>query len=584
MVTVKTDEVDLQRRRPTNRRNFASSRYQPVALLVLAMAIWVISLPILRQATEDHLAGQYGLLMTRGGALLLVSLCVTLAAFVWSIAVNSLVPAVLAIVGVTLIERVTATLLTDLPLYVWTYKHIGIVEYMIANHESPHIQIYGDWPSFFAMMAWFSTVSGLDPVTVAHWFTPVSSILISVLIGVLTMCAGFTIRAALVAAMLAAILNWTGQDYFSPQAVGFILALAILSLLVYSKRLPMAGYVSIPLFAVLAATHQLTPVWLGVLIVGLALCNQIRPRWLALVYIAILATYLIPRLGRAGRFVQFTGFNPFKNTEVLANGRGSDGREFTIMVERGISVTVWVLALVCCLVVWRRYGAPWALALITFSSMAILLGQNYGGEAIIRVYLYSLAGVTILLGVVIASISDIRRPILTFFGWTAAGLLIIGLGAGSLQGYYGGWSHVTVAQSQFDQSRELPSSAEGRFVIGSLAQPVGWPEGFTSEQVGHKLQDPSYDAVLDTVRPLLMHKKTATAHDVDLLESALPRIGPIRTLYIVLPRQAIAYGEYLGWYPPTYIPSLIDRISGTTGWSKVIEDSETVVFAYTKKK
>lgn len=584
MLTVDVDDTDVHELPVRGRRFGLSARHQPMVLLVVVIVVWLVALPLLRQATDDHVAGQYGLLPTTGGTLLLVSLCVALIAFLWAVAVNSVGVAALAIVGVTLVERVTATLITDLPLYVWTYRHIGIVEFMIHNHESPHIQIYGDWPSFFATMAWFSTISGLDPVIVAHWFAPVAALLIATLIGVLTISAGFSVRAALVAAMLAAILNWTGQDYYSPQAVGFILALTILSLLLYSRKLPLAGYISIPLFAVFAATHQLTPVWLCLLTIALAVFNQIAPRWLALVYAAILATYVVPRLGRAGRFDLFTGFNPFKNTEVVAAARGSDGREFTTMVDRGVSVTVWLLALLCFFVIWRKYGAPWALALIAFSSMAILAGQNYGGEAIIRVYLYSLAGATILLAVVIASISDIRRRVFAIPAWIMAGLLVIALGAGSLQGYYGGWSHVTVTSSQLEQSRGLPSATQGRFIIGTLAQPVGWPEGSTAEQVSHKLQDPSYDAVLDSVRSSLMHKKKATAHDVDLLESALPKIGPIRTLYIILPRQAIAYGEYLGWYPVTFIPSLIERISKTEGWSKVSEDDDTVIFAYVKKK
>jgi hypothetical protein len=581
VVIVKTREMIPARVLPGNPRSFVQpGRYAPMMLVGAALGIWVTAIPILKSETF----GQYGLLATRGGLFLLVSTIIAIVAFVWAIATNYTLCAVLAIATVVLIERVTATVITDLPIYQWTYKHIGIVEYMIDHHSSPHVQVYGDWPTFFSAMAWFSTVTGLDPVTAAHWFAVLSTGLMCLMVGTLAVSAGFSMRVALIAAMLAALLNWTGQDYYSPQAIGLILALAILTLLLHSRKEPLSGYISVPIFAVFVASHQLTPVWFCLLTIGLAVFGQIRPRWLALIYAAVLAAYVIPRLARTGQFAAFSGFDPFKNSTVVAEQRGSDGREFTIHIERWLALSVWVLSAVCFVIVWRRYGAPWAFGITAFSSMLILGGQDYGGEAIIRVYLYSIAGCAVLIAIVLAWILEVENRRLKLLGCLATVLLLVGLGAAGLQGYYGGWSYITIERSQLDQSRDLPGASTGRFVIGNIAPPVGWPQGATAEHVSLKLQNPGYDSVLDDVQPALLHKEYARAGDVQNLEQALPKFGRARTLYVVFPKQLIAYGEYLGWFPPTFIPSLIERISQTPDWTKVISDENTVVFAYTPRK
>jgi hypothetical protein len=553
----------------------------PAVLLVVAVGGWIAALTMLRGVR----VGDYGLLATRGGAVLLTAAGLTLAAFLWSVSTHRKWLAVLGIGVMVLIARVTATLLTDMPLYVWTYKHIGIADYMISGHASPNVQIYGDWPTFFALMAWFSSVSGLDSLTLAHWFAPVSASLLALLVGTLVMGAGFSARAALIASMLALVMNWTGQDYYSPQAAALVLTLAILTLVLHSKRQPLTGYLAIPLAAVLVATHQLTPFWLLFVLVALALFNQLRPRWLPVLYFAMLVAYVVPRLNRAARFDVFSGFNPLKNSTVVAEARGSDGREFTIMAERGMFVALWVLAAICFVVIWRRNrSAPWSLGIIAFSSVLILAGQDYGGEAIIRVFLYCIAGCSALLAVVGTWLLDLQSPWRRAVGRAVTALVIAGLGAVGLQGYYGGWSYVTVSRSQVEHTRELLENTEGKYVLGSIAPNVGWPEGSTADAVRVRLLDPAYDSVFDGVRDKLLHKDFATPQDVAMIESTFPRGTRARALYVIFPRQLQAYGEYLGWFPPTFLPSLTDLLSRTPRWREVVSDDDTVVFEYKPEK
>lgn len=561
---------------PPRRKPVGARPYTAITLLVTAVAIWLVAIPLARDAT----AGQYGLLATTGGVYLLLSLVLDIAAFVVAVAKNNTLTAVLAIGIVTIIQRLTVTLITDVPIYSWTYKHIGIVNYIMSYHSPPRVGVHGEWPGFFAAMAWFSTVSGVDPVDAAHWFAPVAAALISLMGGALALVLGFNIRVALITAMLAQILNWTGQDYYSPQAIALIMAVAILALLSHSNKMPSSAYISVPIFAALVATHQLTPVWLCFLTIGLAVLREIRPRWLPLVYVAIFAIYLGPRLNATDRYGLFSGFNPVKNSEIVATGRGSDGREFTILVERLLSVSVWLAAAICCVLIWRRYGFPWMMATMAFSPILLLGGQSYGGEAIIRVFLYSIAGCAVLLAIVAAQAFSLTKPIQKVLACGTTMAFLIGVAAAGMQGYYGGWSYLTVTRTQLEYSRQLVASTGGRLVIGNLAPAAGWPDGLSVDFVNLELRDPGYGDMLESRRGSLLHKAFATSEDVETLESAIPDYGPPRPLYIVLPHQDIAYGEYFGWFPPTFVPSLIDRLSERPGWIMVDGDATTVIFKY----
>ena len=58
------------------------------------------------------------------------------------------------------------------------------------------------------------------------------------------------------------IINWVGQDYFSPQAMAYVLYLACIGLLIRRATLkaPMIPFLLV--VAVVAASHQITPMML----------------------------------------------------------------------------------------------------------------------------------------------------------------------------------------------------------------------------------------------------------------------------------------------------------------------------------
>lgn len=582
--SVSDTEVGRGQREPSRHRARSSWRWSglpaapsvAVAILLVAAATWLVALPRLRAEP----GGQYGLLATPGGALLLAAVTLAIIAFAASIAANRMFISGLSILLVILFERLTVTLITPIPIYTYTYKHIGVIEYIVKYRALPlpKVDVYNQWPGFFAAMSWFSSVAHVDPLDVGHWFTPLVDALIAVLVAALALALGFGMRVALTAAMLAQLLNWVGQDYFSPQAFALIMTISILVLLASSHEFPAAGYLSVPIFTALTATHQLTPVWLTALAVALARFRQI-PRWLPAAYAVIEIVYVVPRYPYIKEYAWFS--NPLGNLTASATmkvaGSGSDGRAFSIFVQRGLSASTWLLAAICFLVLWRRTGVPWVLGVMTASAV-LMLGQSYGGECILRVFLYSLVGCSVLLATVLADALSHRENGRQVLAGIAASLVLITFAAAGLQSYFSWWPFVTITREELDESRRILATNNGGAIIAAVMAPaVGWPERPSADYVRFALVDPHYDRPLDEMNTELLNGPPKT-EALDALERlANSKRSPI---YLVLPQRIYAYDEYFGLFKPGTIPGLIDSLSHRPGWVRAVDDSDILEFEY----
>ena len=86
------------------------------------------------------------------------------------------------------------------------------------------------WPAFFAQWAFFRDAGGATQLdTVLRWFPPVIVTVWTIGIYALARSMLGGTRAPWVAAWLFVGLNWIEQDYFSPQAMGIVLLLTVLT-------------------------------------------------------------------------------------------------------------------------------------------------------------------------------------------------------------------------------------------------------------------------------------------------------------------------------------------------------------------
>jgi hypothetical protein len=116
--------------------------------------------------------------------------------------------------------------------YSWLYKTIGVVQYVNAHgHLNRYIDIYQNWPGFFAFAAWFGKVAGVaSPLAYAKWTQLVVELVALPLLYLIYDALSLSVRQRWVAILLYFASNWIGQDYFSPQALGTLLSLGIMAM------------------------------------------------------------------------------------------------------------------------------------------------------------------------------------------------------------------------------------------------------------------------------------------------------------------------------------------------------------------
>lgn len=338
--------------------------------------------------------------------------------------------------------------------YSWAYKHVGIVDY-IQRYGSIDTtldagQIYQNWPGFFAGGALLAELSGnYDMLRIASW-APVVFNLLSVLL-LRFVFRSLTRNHTLIwlALMLFLLINWVGQDYFSPQAVGFILYMAMIGLMLRPmSRLAMIGPFVL-IIAAVAVTHQITPMMMMMAVVALVVLRRTSGWYLPVVAFALVATWA------------FTGARDYTlpNMQELASEFGNVVDNADQTLEKASAVTgtalivVWggrstvaIAGLLSGFGLWANRhkqgtkGADDGLDLRGTAAMLVLLPAvlvvttGFGGEVLFRAFLFASPFIAILAAETCLSHDGRGFP---FRSLVAAGIIIAMITPGFLLGYFG---------------------------------------------------------------------------------------------------------------------------------------------------
>jgi hypothetical protein len=342
----------------------------------------------------------------------------------------------------------TIPFLVDEPQYSWTYKHIGVTRFLAdAGQVDPDLDIYNRWPAFFALAAAFSEIAGApNPLAYAQWaellFMPLGALALAVaVLGVVR-----DLRVVSLSVVFFVITAWVAQMYYAPQALAFVLGLfviavclrhlstespwapqrfrAVLARLTRTAQPPFSkplGAIWTPgvsvgaallLYAAVVPTHQLTPFILLLSVAGLTVLGLLAPRWTA----AAMAVLVLGYLALNFEFIRenfsiFTGLDPVENAQQAPYDLAPvEGKEFNTAVARLLPIFGWLGAVVGFVRLARLGLGVQALpfAVLAAAPFAILLGQSYGGEAALRVILFSAPWC----GVLIAwALTTVRRPV-----------------------------------------------------------------------------------------------------------------------------------------------------------------------------
>jgi hypothetical protein len=415
-------------------------RLGPATLPLLALGLWLLGL---RDVRIDDV-GDLGLITILHPASIL-SFALLAVGMGWELAKPRRRPAVMVLsllTSVFMLHGVTA-LVEPLPRFATAWLHSGFVEYITrTGHTLPTLDARFSWPGFFAAAGLLTQVAGLDSALgLLRWTPVVLNTLVLLPLSVLFRALTDDDRPRWAALWLFVLTNWIGQDYFAPQAFTYLLFLTIIALLCrylptthepsamspdlrrrwstvtrcFGARItqpaapPTTGFqrgglvaAMIIIAAAVSVSHQLTPFMLVLVTGALAAARRIAPRGLpvllgllAIAWVSYGATAfwlghldaIIGNIGRLGGTV---------NANVSSRFGGSPGRMVVVAVRLGLSASVGLAAGVGVLRRWRAGTLDLTAILLASAPFGVLALQSYGGEVLLRAYLFALPALILL--------------------------------------------------------------------------------------------------------------------------------------------------------------------------------------------
>jgi hypothetical protein len=446
-----------------------------IAVLAVAMAAWGASLGA---AEMPRMAG-LGLLNAMPPTYF-VAFALLLAGFVVAVSRRVISPALLAmyVVALILVIHGTTPLLYDEPRYPWTFTHLGVINFIAdGGAVDRHVDIYNNWPGFFALNAWLSRVTGVSPAAYAEWAQVFFNL--ANVAAVRFALRGVTAdeRLLWIATFLFLLGNWVGQDYLAPQAFAFVLAIVIVgltlrsqlraraprtrpglwlaaavgrlrALLPHGRLLPEPRPAS-PLsprgalvvgglcYLAIVVSHQLTPVVLIAGLTALALMTRRVPLWVPVAMAAVEVGWIA--LAWPYVSAHYAIFDPEPTSSAAPAGYEiGKGLPGLALVAYGARVELLLFAALALVGVVRRLRARrWDLALaVLVAAPVLIIGLNsYGGEGRYRFYLFALPWLAFFAAVACApsSWARLRNP----FRAVPLALVSAALGVCVLFAYFG---------------------------------------------------------------------------------------------------------------------------------------------------
>jgi hypothetical protein len=513
------------------------------------------------------------------------------------------------LVVLLLILHATVPLLVFEPEYAWTYKHVGVMELFKAKGGIVNIvDIYQAWPTFFATVAQLSAVSGLSTLRIAAWaplfFDAADCLPLFAIARSLTEDR----RVPWLTVFLFSCLNWVAQDYLSPQAFTYVLCLgAALVMLRWLRRVPgpagvwpkwlgrlwnwlHAGMPEVPyvsrraervalaslylVFLVVVISHQLSPYLVALSATGLVVLGLVRSWQIVPILFGICAVYLLPHYDVVDNYGLFDGFNIFstfaRSTQGVApDAVGSAGRAFSVQVVQITSVLMWGLAGLAVLTSRERLGRIAVPATLAFAPFAVMFGQGYGGEAIYRVFLFSVPWCAYLIATLMLRIPKVPRPV-AVVGATAA---LSAAALASVQGAHGQLVFDQFTRNEVETAQYLYTHAppDSAILAPSSNIPLRLTANYGSLGGGGDPDDLSVALPKD--------RGTITADDLKAVDAMAQGYGGT-PVFVMLSKSEQAYLHYFGYGPDGQLDNLNRALAGSPAWKVFYRTPDSVVYRF----
>ena len=331
---------------------------------------------------------------------------------------------------------------TPFPRGTVPWRHVGVASELVSTQVvDPTIDAYFGWPGFFALLASFTELAGLpDGKVLMQWAPVVNELLL--LLPLLLVLRALTRDERLVwsAVTVFYLGNWVDQDYLAPQAMSFFLYLCVLGLLLTFFRPPVpsararprsrvdqavaavmrllrgagpagdpagpgpppttgsavALLLSLLITAAVVTMHQLTPFAIFLALLALAVARRTPVRGLPLLTgVLVLAWLSFSAVAylQGNLSVLLAGVGDVAGAAqggLVERIQGSPGHLQVVRARLLFSLCIWGLAAVAVLLHYCR-GRRDTTAVLLLASPGLLFGmQSYGGEMLLRIFMFSL--------------------------------------------------------------------------------------------------------------------------------------------------------------------------------------------------
>ena len=576
-----------------------------------AIVWWLLAL---HEANLHHLSG-YGLLpalpVTYYGALVFLTL-----GFVLALSDRALTPRLLAayvVVLVVVLHGTTAVLYPE-PRYTWVYKHLGVIDY-ISKHGAVHraIDIYHNWPGFFAANAWLERVSGLQALSYAPWaqvFFELANVA-----ALLFVLRGLTndLQVQWRAVWIFLIANWVGQDYLAPQAFGFFVVLVVFGLCIRcapaarddaSGRLAVAlrravdllkgdaggpptapqPDLVLPLSPVAATfiaglgaiavivTHQLSPVMMVAGLFAFMLFTRRLGIWAVVPVLAAEFVWIALAYPYLNRHFSLFSFDLFPTARPKGETVSNALPGVDLVRRMSQLVVIAVVGLAITGIVRARRSGRFDLGALSFmiAPIVVVPVQSYGGEVLFRAYLFSLPWLAYF-GAIACEPSSSARGIVSRAWRPLAATAVVG--TGFLFSYFGleKINYVTradVAAATWYE-RHAPTGSVMAYATSNF------PDRLTADYARHRIFGSDYVPQLTDVPSFRTHR--LGSRDIPRLVGFLRGADAKHTYLVVSPSEE-NYARLYGIMSKGSLPNLVRALRRSTAFRLVFQQGQAFVF------
>ncbi len=339
------------------------------------------------------------------------------------------------------VAHATPAILYGTVRYSWSFKHLGMVDYIQRNGEvdpdAVVLQIHHGWPGVFSTTSMVSEITGVEAQTIAIW-SPFAFSLVSLLaLSIVFRAFVNDERVASLSLWLFVVANWVGQEYFSPQGFTFAIYLALLAVVIpflrvdepdptrfqlhdgadlttadTRQRLVVACLIVMMLLSI-SASHQLTPIMVVVSFAILSAFRICRSAWVAVAGLALTIAWAsgpaLTYLSDNGLDVADALGSPAETSgaSVVDIAQVSVGHAIVVVADRFLAEAMIVLAILGLVVVWRRReGGPLIAALL--AAPIVLLVTGFRGEVLFRSYLFAVPWIALCSAIALVIVTKDR--------------------------------------------------------------------------------------------------------------------------------------------------------------------------------